>query len=443
MQNTMKIHKHPARKNWASLIQRPERNLPEVEQEVANILGQVRTQGDSALRELTLRFSGANLDSLLVTQAELDAAESALPEALREAIQTAKKGIDKFHTAQQEPAKVIETHNGVRCWRKSTAIERVGLYIPSDDSPAISAVLMLGVPAKIAGCTEIVLCTSPDAKGQVHPAVLYAAKLVGVNKIIKVGGAQAVAAMAYGTDSVPKVYKVFGSGNPYVMAAKHLVNKEGVAIDMPVGPPEMMLIADETANPAFVAADLLAQAEQSPQTHLVLVTFDKAFAQEVQEAMTAQLAKLPRRAVAEAALAQAVCLVLKTRQDAQDLVELYAPEHLVINIKNPSEFAQQVQTAGTVCLGNYTSSAMSHFATGTNHALPSYGFARAYGGLSIEDFAKKITYQQILPQGLQFLAPTLQALAEAENLEGSRQAVQIRLEHLAQHEPDMVSKAGI
>jgi histidinol dehydrogenase len=428
MQLSIKVHKHPAKKNWFELLKRPELQRIEVDQAVSETIAAVRRDGDAALKSLTERFSGVALGDLQVSQAELEAAKALVSEPLREAIHLAKKNIEKFHAAQQEQPQVIEPMPGVKCWRRSTPIEKVGLYIPTGSAPAISAVLMLGIPARIAGCSEIVLCTSPQQDGSVHPAILYAAQITGITKIFKIGGAQSIAAMAYGTETVPAVYKIFGSGNAYVMSAKHMVSREGIAIDLPAGVPEIMVVADETAQAPFVAADLLAQASHNEDSHVVLLSFDKDFAKEVIQQMETQLDKLPEteKATAVQSLKNACFLVLKQRQDALEIVNAYAPEHLVLNIKNASEFGQQVSNAGTVCLGNYSSATLGEYASGTNHALPAQGFAKAYGGLSIEDYAKRITFQNVNQEGFNSLAEAVSLLAEVEAHQARKNAIEVR-----------------
>ena len=424
----MKVHLYPERSTWASLLARPSLEAQDLGQIVATVLDEVRKEGDTALKRYTARFDRAQLDHIALSTAELDAAEAQIPATLRQAMQTAAANISRFHEAQRHPGIEVETMPGVRCWRQSRPIEKVGLYIPGGTAPLFSTVLMLGIPAVLAGCRDIILCTPPDPQGNVNPAIAYAARLVGISQVFKVGGIQAVAAMAFGTETVPRVYKIFGPGNQYVTAAKQAVSRLGVAIDMPAGPSEVMVCADHTANPDFVAADLLSQAEHGADSQVVLLALEGCPVAAVQEAIERQLPALPRAEIARQALQNSLAIVPKNRGEALDLINAYAPEHLILAVEHAAEMAGQVLNAGSVFLGNYTPESVGDYASGTNHTLPTNGFARAFSGVSLESFQKNITFQQLSREGLQTLGPAVEAMAQAEQLEAHRQAVRIRLE---------------
>ena len=428
MQFSLKIHKNPARKQWAECLERPKLERLEVDQAVSEVLTQVRAQGDQALRELTLRFSDCELEELEVSREERAEAEASLSQDLRKAIDQACHSIEKFHAAQQVQAQVIDTLTGVKCWHRSTPIEKVGLYVPTGKAPAISAVLMLGLPARIAGCQEIILCTSAQGNGKVHPAILYAAKLAGVTRIFKVGGAQAIAAMAYGTESLPKVYKIFGSGNAYVMSAKHSVSREGVAIDLPAGQPELLLVGDDTAKAPLLAADLLAQAAQGQAAHVLVLSLDKELPKLINQALEEQAKNLSaqEQSIAAEALKKGAILCLKSREEVLDIINNHAPEQVALHIKNANELAQQIRNAGTVCLGPYSSPSAGDYLTGANNHLPGQGFARAYGGLSLDDYLKKISFQQVSAQGFEALYQAAHTLALEEAQTARAQALEIR-----------------
>ncbi|MCB9081077.1 MAG: histidinol dehydrogenase [Lewinellaceae bacterium] len=426
----MNVYQNPARGEWPALLARPGIETAQLEDQVSAILKDIRSRGDEAVREYTARFDQAELINLEVTPAELAAAAGALSPALREAIGVAQENITRFHASQQREEAPVETMPGVTCWRRSVAIDRVGLYIPGGTAPLFSTVLMLAIPAKLAGCPEIVLCTPPGPDGQVHPAILYAAQQVGVDRIFKVGGVQAIGAMAYGTETIPAVYKIFGPGNQYVTAAKQIVSREGLAIDMPAGPSEVLVCADATADPAFVAADLLSQAEHGADSQVVLVAFTPEFVAAVQVEINRQLAVLPRRELAAQALANSVAIVVTDRPEAVALINAYAPEHLILAVGDAEDLAMKITNAGSVFLGHYTPESVGDYASGTNHTLPTNGFARAYSGVSLDSFVKKITYQRLSPAGLQRLGPTVEVMAAAEELEAHRQAVSIRLQKL-------------
>jgi len=425
----MQIIPFPARSEWPALLARPVQPNEQIEGIVAPILRQVREQGDAALIELTQRFDKVDLNTtgLAVSAAELDAAEDQLSAELKAAIRQAYANIRTFHEAQKQPVQKIETMPGVTCWRKSVGIDKVGLYIPGGTAPLFSTVLMLGVPAQLAGCREVVLCTPAT-----HPAVFFAAKLVGITKVFRVGGAQAIAAMAYGTETIPQVYKIFGPGNQYVTAAKMLVAKEGMAIDMPAGPSEVAVYADDTAVPAFVAADLLSQAEHGPDSQVLLVSTSKKLVSAVNLVMDTQMSRLPRREMAAKAIQNSKAILVDTQADAIDLLNEYAAEHLILSVQDAETVADSITNAGSIFLGNYTPESAGDYASGTNHTLPTNGFARAYSGVSLDSFVKKITVQHITPDGLRVLGPVVEAMAEAESLDAHKRAVSIRLAQLGE-----------
>lgn len=426
----MQVYLNPPRDTWAELLRRPALDTQKLEDTVSAILQEVRQEGDQAILKYTRRFDGVALEKLTVSAAEIEAASASLTVELKSAIQQAKANIERFHSQQLQEEPVVETMPGVRCWRKARPIEKIGLYIPGGTAPLFSTVLMLGIPAKLAGCREIVLCSPPQKDGTLHPAILYTAQLVGVTQIFKAGGVQAIAGMAYGTESIPATYKIFGPGNQYVTAAKQLVNRDGIAIDMPAGPSEVLVCADSTAEPAFVAADLLSQAEHGVDSQVVLVAFDIQFVQRVQQELEKQLALLPRKEIAAAALKNSVAVVVKSEEEAQALINTYAPEHLILAVENAAAFAENIINAGSVFLGHYTPESVGDYASGTNHTLPTNGFARAYSGVSMDAFVKKITYQELTREGLALLGPTVECMAEAEQLLAHKQAVRIRLESL-------------
>ena len=421
----MQIIPYPSRSEWPKLLARPTQSMANIEKDVAPILAKVQKEGDTALRALALKFDKTELTEISMPKAVVEAAESKLTEELKAAIRQAYTNIRKFHETQYQPVEKVETMPGVTCWRRSVGIEKVGLYIPGGSAPLFSTVLMLGVPAQLAGCKEVVLCTPSD-----HPAILYAAQLVGVTKIFRVGGAQAIAAMAYGTESVPKVYKIFGPGNQYVTAAKMLLAKEGVAIDMPAGPSEVAIYADSTAVPSFVAADLLSQAEHGADSQVLLVSTDKKFIASVNITLTTQLENLPRRELARKAIENSKAILVENQAEAIDLLNEYAAEHLILSVENAEEISEKIINAGSIFLGNYTPESCGDYASGTNHTLPTNGHARAYSGVSLDSFVKKITVQHITPEGLKALGPTVEAMAEAESLHAHKRAVSLRLSSL-------------
>ena len=390
----------------------------------------MKTEGDKAVREYEERFDKVKLDSLGVTETEIAEAEKEVPIELKAAIMLAQKNIHTFHSSQRFEGKKVQTVPGVTCWQKAVAIEKVGLYIPGGTAPLFSTVLMLATPAQIAGCKEIVLCTPPDKEGKVHPAILYAAKLAGVNKIFKAGGVQAIAAMAYGTESVPKVYKIFGPGNQYVTAAKQLVSLRDVAIDMPAGPSEVEVLADETANPIFVAADLLSQAEHGVDSQAILITTSVELQQAVKVEVERQLALLPRKEIAEKSLANSKLIVVDSMAEAIELTNAYAPEHLIIETEDYLSVAERIVNAGSVFLGSLTPESAGDYASGTNHTLPTNGYAKAYSGVSLDSFIRKITFQEIKPEGLNIIGPAIELMAANEQLDAHKNAVSVRLGQL-------------
>jgi histidinol dehydrogenase len=427
----MKTYLNPAPGTWADLLSRPTMVAADLDKIVGGVLTDIEQRGDEAVREYTERFDGVRLDDFRVSEAEIAEARATLAPELKAAIQLARTNIETFHARQWEPVEAVETIPGVRCWRKSVPIEKVGLYIPGGTAPLFSAVLMLGVPATIAGCRERILCTPPDKNGKVNPAILYTADLVGITQIFKIGGAQAIGAMTYGTATVPSVYKIFGPGNQYVTAAKQLASRRGVAIDMPAGPSEVLVCADDTANPAFVAADLLSQAEHGIDSQVVLVTLSETMAQAVAAAVEAQLATLPRRDIAKEALSHSVTVVLEDRAAAVELINAYAPEHLILSVADAGEMGEQILNAGSVFLGHYTPESVGDYASGTNHTLPTDGYARSYSGVSLDSFIKKITFQELSREGLRGLGPAVQCMAEVEELMAHARAVAVRLEEKA------------
>jgi histidinol dehydrogenase len=397
---------------------------------VQGVLDAVKIEGDKAVAAYTQKFDGVTMDTAIVSEAEINEAALALSPALKEAIQLAAKNIRCFHEAQVSENIKIETMPGVSCWRKSVGIDKVGLYIPGGSAPLFSTVLMLGIPAVIAGCKEVILCTPPAANGKVHPAILYAARVVGIKRIFKIGGVQAIAAMAYGTQTVPQVYKIFGPGNQYVTAAKQLVQQSGVAIDMPAGPSEVCVLADETCNPAFVASDLLSQAEHGPDSQVLLVSTSKKVVAEVEVALAAQLALLPRKDIAQKALDNSTAIVVDDMERAIFIVNSYAAEHLILACNNDDVIAEKITNAGSVFLGNYSPESVGDYASGTNHTLPTSGYARAYSGVSVDSFVKKMTFQKLTPAGLQAIGAAVETMAAAEGLDAHKNAITIRLQSL-------------
>lgn len=423
----MEVIKYPGRGEWEMLAKRPALDVTTLFDTVRTVLEEVRTEGDAAVKRYEEKFDKVTLSCLQVSEEELREADALVPDDLKQAICIAKANIEKFHASQRFTGEKVETTPGVTCWQKAVGIEKVGLYIPGGTAPLFSTVLMLGVPARIAGCKEIVLCTPPDRSGKVHPAILFAAKIAGVSRIFKAGGIQAVAAMAYGTESVPKVYKIFGPGNQYVTAAKQLVSLKDVAIDMPAGPSEVEVIADEAANPAFIAADFLSQAEHGADSQALLVTASEGIVGPVIRAIQEQLEQLPRKDITEKALAHSRIIVLGSEQEVIDFTNLYAPEHLIIQTAGYARIAEQIENAGSVFMGAYTPESAGDYASGTNHTLPTNGYAKAYSGVNLDSFIKKITFQEITSEGIRELGATIQTMAANEYLDAHRNAVTVRL----------------
>lgn len=423
----MKTFINPTKDTWDELLERPTFSVSELRGQVQVILTEIRAGGIDAIRKYTEQFDGIFIEDITVSQQEIAEASGKIDANLKEAIQIAAANIRKFHESQIPVTKRIETTSGVTCWQKAVPIDKVGLYIPGGSAPLFSTVLMLAIPAIIAGCKDIALCTPPDKKGNIHPAILFAAQLVGVSTIFKLGGIQAIGAMAYGVDCVPKVNKIFGPGNQYVMTAKQLVSISDVAIDMPAGPSEVAIMADSTANPSFIAADLLSQAEHGPDSQVVLVTNDPSLVAKVNQELLLQLAELPRQAIAEKALANSQAIVLDTQAEMVELINAYAPEHLIIAMENYTEVAEQITNAGSVFLGNFTPESAGDYASGTNHTLPTNGWARSFSGVNLDSFMKKITFQEITREGILNLGPVIETMAAAELLEAHKHAVTLRL----------------
>ena len=423
----MNIIRYPKQEEWAEICQRPHLDITQLQATVNTVLSDVRTRGDEAVKEYEERFDHAVLTSLAVTEAEIDEAERLVSEELKAAIVLAHENIHQFHAAQKFEGHKIQTREGVTCWQKSVAIEKVGLYIPGGTAPLFSTVLMLATPAKIAGCREIVLCTPPNREGKVNPAILVAARVAGVSKIFKAGGVQAIGAMAYGTQSVPKVFKIFGPGNQYVMAAKQQVSLGEVAIDMPAGPSEVCVLADETANATFVAADLLSQAEHGIDSQVLLISTSEEMMQQVQAEVERQLNLLPRKEIAQKALENSRMVLVSSADEMMALSNAYAPEHLIIQTKNYDEMAAQVINAGSVFLGQYACESAGDYASGTNHTLPTHGYATAYSGVNLDSYCRKLTFQHLTEEGVRQIGHAVELMAGAEQLDAHKNAMTVRL----------------
>ena len=421
---------NPDKSQWQEILKRPVMNTENLFDTVRSVIDRVKAEGDCAVLDYEKKFDKVVLTSLAVSEEEQQEAENLVSEDLKAAIRLAKQNIETFHAAQRFEGKKVQTRPGVTCWQKAVAIEKVGLYIPGGTAPLFSTVLMLAVPAKIAGCKEIVLCTPPGRDGKVHPAALFAAKVAGVNRIFKAGGIQAIAAMAHGTESVPKVYKIFGPGNQYVTAAKQLVSLRDVAIDMPAGPSEVEVLADETANPVFVAADLLSQAEHGVDSQAILITTSVELQQAVKVEVERQLALLPRKEIAEKSLANSKLIVVDSMEEAIELTNAYAPEHLIIETEDYLSVAERIVNVGSVFLGSLTPESAGDYASGTNHTLPTNGYAKAYSGVSLDSFIRKITFQEIKPEGLNIIGPAIELMAANEQLDAHKNAVSVRLGQL-------------
>jgi len=421
----MQVIKYPQRKDWEEILLRPAIDNSSLENSVSTILNDVKENGDRALKKYSLLFDKVELNSLEATKQEFSEAEKKVSNQLKSAFHVAKKNIEKFHLAQKEKIKVIETTKGVKCWRKSVPIEKVGLYIPGGSAPLFSTILMLGIPAKIAGCKEIVLCTPAS-----HPSILYVAKLVGIKKVFKVGGAQAIGAMAYGTETIPKVNKIFGPGNQYVTCAKQLIQKNGIAIDMPAGPSEVAVLADESCVPSFVASDLLSQAEHGADSQVILVTTKEKIISEVQIEISKQFKLLPRKEIATKSLENSKAILVKNKNEAMDLLNEYAPEHLILSCKDADKLSLKVINTGSVFLGNYSPESAGDYASGTNHTLPTNGYAKSYSGVSLDSFVKKITFQKLSKDGLKKIGKAVELMAETEGLQAHSNAIKLRTKNL-------------
>jgi histidinol dehydrogenase len=427
----MRIYKYPKREQWAEIVERPRLDLTKLNETVCTVLADIRQHGDEAVRAYELKFDKARLTGLAVTDAEMDEAEKMVTNELRDAIILAHHNIKVFHISQRFVGQKVKTQEGVTCWQKSVAIERVGLYIPGGTAPLFSTVLMLATPAKIAGCKEIVLCTPPNSEGKVNPAILVAARIAGVSKIFKIGGVQAIGAMAYGTESVPKVFKIFGPGNQYVMAAKQHVSLDEVAIDMPAGPSEVCVLADENANAKFVAADLLSQAEHGIDSQVLFITTSEQKLNEVHDELDIQLAMLPRKEIAAKALENSCYVLVANSDEMLNLTNLYAPEHLVIQTRDYEQLAERVVNAGSVFLGPYACESAGDYASGTNHTLPTHGYATAYNGVNLDAYCRKITFQHLTPEGIRHIGRAVELMAEAEQLDAHKNAMSVRIRSIA------------
>jgi len=422
----MQIIKYPDREDWQELLKRPSFDSLPLEETVKSILSEVKANGDEAVRKFTLQFDKAEINALRVSDTEIDEAGRSLSSELKDAIVTAKNNIEKFHAAQLKEIDFVETMRGVLCWRRSIPIEKIGLYIPGGSAPLFSTILMLAVPARLVGCKEIILCSPPNKEGKLNAAILFTAKLAGITKVFRIGGVQAIGAMSYGTRSVPKAYKIFGPGNQYVTCAKQLVQREGMAIDLPAGPSEVAVYADETANPSFVAADLLSQAEHGVDSQVVFITDYSLLIDSVIKEIDKQITELPRKNIALQALENSKCILVKNEMEAIDLLNEYAPEHLILSCSNADDLAQKITNAGSVFLGHYSPESVGDYASGTNHTLPTSGYAKSYSGVSVDSFVKKITFQKLSEEGLRNIANTVELMAEAEGLIGHKNAVTIR-----------------
>lgn len=429
----MKKILYPDKSTWIQLAKRGAASHEILENEVRPILKEVKNGGDDTLRKLIKKFDNIKVGALEVTREEFEEANKFVGDELKKAIQQAKYNIAKFHITQKDPIKKIETTDGVVCWRKSTPISKIGIYIPSRSTPLYSTILMLGIPANMANCDEIILCSTPNYNGKIHPIILYTANLINIRKVYKVGGAQAIAAMAYGTESVPKVDKIFGPSNEYVSAAKQLVSEDGVAVDFTDGTSEILIIADETANPKFVAADLLAQAEHGADNHVVLLTTNEEIADKVMQEMKMQMENLPRKNYIVEALKNSMTIVFNNVMEAVTFSNIYAPEHMILAVNNPSIFADRITNAGSVFLGHFSPESVGDYAAGPNHTLPTHGSAKAFSGVSVDSFVKKITFQEISAKGLKNIGKTVEIMADAEGLQGHKNSVSIRLDELSKN----------
>jgi len=426
----MRVYKNPNKSDWNTLVKRPILEQQDLDDIVIDILKDVKNNKDQALFKYAEKFDKTKLDTIQIDANEIETAKNQIPQDLKNAINLAKQNIETFHKSQKEKEQIIETTKGVKCWRRSVGIEKVGLYIPGGSAPLFSTILMLGIPAQLAGCKEIILCSPPNKEGHINPAILYTANLVGISKIYKVGGAQAIAAMAYGTESIPQVYKIFGPGNQFVTKAKELIQQQGVAIDMPAGPSEVLVIADKTSNPEFVAADLLSQAEHGADSQVILVSDDENIINQTIAELDKQLSQLPRKAIAEKALKISRAIQLNSINECIEFSNLYAPEHLIIATDNASDYIEHITNAGSVFLGKYSCESAGDYASGTNHTLPTNGYARNYSGVSLDSFVKKITFQNLNKEGIKNIGPAIELMAKAEGLDAHKNAVTLRLKQI-------------
>ena len=426
----MKQYKYPPISEWKSLCERPLQNQENLSEQVKSVFDEVKNNGDKALKFFTEKFDNVILNDLKVSEIEVDEANNLVPDELKSAIKLAAENIRKFHSSQQEEKKIIETTEGVFCWRESRAIENIGIYVPGGTAPLFSTVLMLGIPATIAGCKNITICSPPDKNGKINPAILFTANLIGIKNIFKVGGSQAIAALTFGTETIPKVDKIFGPGNQYVTAAKQLALNYNLAIDIPAGPSEVLVIADEMSIPSFVASDLLSQAEHGTDSQVILLSNSDKLIKEINIEIKKQLSELPRKEIAEIALLNSKSILLSSTNEAIEFSNIYAPEHLILAIENAENFTAKITNAGSVFLGNYSPESAGDYASGTNHTLPTNGFAKNYSGVSLDSFVKKITFQNVTKTGIKNLGKTIELMAEAEELMAHKNAVSIRLKSL-------------
>ena len=426
----MNVIEYPKREDWSTILKRPTQTVDDIEATVNQVFDDVKRNGDSAIAKYTSMFDGVELDSMIVTESEIEFASSQVSEELKKAIQLAKNNIEAFHKAQKTDKVVLQTQNGVECWQEKRPIQKVGLYIPGGTAPLFSTVLMLSIPANIAGCEEIVLCSPPNSEGKIANEILYTAKLCGVTKIIKVGGIQAIAGLTFGTDSIPQVYKVFGPGNQFVTVAKQLATKFGIAIDMPAGPSELLVVADDAANAKYVASDLLSQAEHGTDSQVILVSTSKQLIDDVTIEIESQLKALPRFEIAQKAIENSKSILVNSDKEALELINEYGPEHFIICTSNDDYFVENLSNAGSVFIGNYTPESAGDYASGTNHTLPTNGFSKAYSGVNLDSFVKSITFQKILKEGIQNIGPSIELMAEAEGLQAHKNAVTLRLNDL-------------
>ena len=421
---------YPQPTEWDEVLKRPTQTVTDIEEIVNSIFKEVQVDGDAVIKKYTAQFDKVTLESLLVTDDEVEKASLAVSDALKQAINLAKSNIEKFHAAQKTPKLEIETMPGVACWQEKRPIQKVGLYIPGGTAPLFSTILMLAIPAKLAGCQEIVLCSPPDKNGEINPAILYTAQLCGVTQIVKVGGIQAIAGMTFGTESIPKVYKIFGPGNQYVTVAKQLATKYGVAIDMPAGPSELLVVADDSANASFVASDLLSQAEHGVDSQVILVSTSEKLIEAVEKEIESQIKQLPREEIARKSISNSRLILVQNDQEALELINAYGPEHYIVCVENEEYYLENTLNAGSVFIGNFTPESAGDYASGTNHTLPTNGYAKQYSGVNLDSFMKSMTFQRISEKGIQGIGSAIELMAEAEGLQAHKNAVTLRLKSL-------------